>query len=220
MDIFHVPAGLYDTHQKPTFYFKVKVIPDASWIDIPFLLTLFSFVSAVVVPCVCLILIQWTINLSLPMEKKQILKQKDSTKILLFKWVFSIEIFIYVSVSERVNTCPLISVYVQVHMESKRGYRIPWSSSYRQLWAAQCGFWEPNSILWKQQAHLTAEPSLQPVLMFQNSISCILGWPAACCVAEDNLKLHSLLARLHKSWDYTWEPLCSASVTDAGTCIM
>ena len=42
---------------------------------------------------------------------------------------------------------------------------MPWSESYRWLWAFLCGLWEPNSgPLLEQQGLLITEPSLYPVL--------------------------------------------------------
>lgn len=42
-------------------------------------------------------------------------------------------------------------IWVQVHTESRRGDQIIWSWSYRWLWVAKHGTWEPNSSPLQEQ---------------------------------------------------------------------
>lgn len=50
--------------------------------------------------------------------------------------------------------------------------QIPWSWSYRRLWADCCGYWELNlGPLQEQHVYSVAESSLQPNLLFVVAIS-------------------------------------------------
>lgn len=60
--------------------------------------------------------------------------------------------------------CMCAYVYVRINAvpaETKRGLWIPWSWSYKRLWAAEHGCWEPNSgALWEQFTISATKPSL------------------------------------------------------------
>lgn len=66
----------------------------------------------------------------------------------------------------------------------EEGIGLHWS--YRQLWAAQCGYWNPNLyILHGRQVLLTAELPLQPWFwLFETKPYCVyqttLNFPSSC----------------------------------------
>ena len=67
--------------------------------------------------------------------------------------------------------CVCVRVHVYVHMNDGpcRGQRcrMPWSESFRQLWAFICRYWELNSgPLQEQYTLLTTKTSLQPAQVF------------------------------------------------------
>jgi hypothetical protein len=52
-----------------------------------------------------------------------------------------------------------------VPLEVRRGWQVPWNWNYRWLWATS-GYWNLNpDPVEKHQVLLTAEPSLQPLLL-------------------------------------------------------
>lgn len=72
--------------------------------------------------------------------------------------------------------CLCTSVWVPT--EARRGCQIIWSWNYILLWDVQCGCWESNSSLLKeQQAFLTTESSLQLYQLFIFKVSVALCCP-------------------------------------------
>lgn len=74
-------------------------------------------------------------------------------------------LFVYLFIYS-IHSCVCVWLYarcVKVPMEARRGYQIPWSCSYRQLWVAWHGCWELNSAPLEDR-HLKDELSLQPQL--------------------------------------------------------
>lgn len=57
-----------------------------------------------------------------------------------------------------------ISIMCVVPFEVKRGDQIPWSWSYKLLWANMWVLEMNSGPLQKQQVFLTTEPSLYPLL--------------------------------------------------------
>lgn len=65
-----------------------------------------------------------------------------------------------------------VSLVCLVPAEVRRGCHVPWTWSYRQLRAAQCRCWDPNSgPLEAQYAFFTAELFLQPTALLKNEVS-------------------------------------------------
>lgn len=72
--------------------------------------------------------------------------------------------------------CLCTSVWVPT--EARRGCQIIWSWNYILLWDVQCGCWESNSSLLKeQQAFVTTESSLQLYQLFIFKVSVALCCP-------------------------------------------
>lgn len=89
-----------------------------------------------------------------------------------------------------------LGMYMWVPREARRRHQIPWSWSYRKLWATIYRFWKPNlGPLQKWQVPLASKPSLSPQELsknwFYNS-----WWREFCSTAQ---LFHSLYGHCDRS---------------------